>query len=634
MTDAMDSDDIFNDAIEIESPEEREKFLDEKCAGNAALRAEVLDLLDWAPRVKPDFLGKMAAGPDLKLIGPYTLKERLGEGGMGTVYLAEQHEPVRRQVALKIVQNTHQFGAQAEEYLARFEAERQALARMDHPNIAKVYDAGTTPDKHPYFAMELVQGSHITAYCDQMGLSVRERLALFAPICKAIQHAHNKGVIHRDIKPSNVLVAVHDGAPIPKVIDFGIAKAIGQKLSEHAKTTQSGQAIGTPGYMSPEQASGLDVDARSDIYALGALLYELLAGATPLHAEIAAAQSVPAKLQVICDVEPLKPSARIAEAKEELPLLAGRRKTAPKQLVRQVRGDLDCIAMKALEKDRARRYESAADLAQDIERHLRNEPIEASPPGTAYRLSKFVRRNKVVVSAVTAVALAVVAGLIVSTWMYFKERDALIESRNNEGISWVERAKFKTQEHDGFAAALMAARATGFHGYGRPEGDNSFNERFPELLHPNTQFAADAVRLADQAVGGKPIWFSPRVIGEVSSICFSPDGMTVATGNGWGVQLWDVATGRKRAGLVWHSAAVHCLCFSPDGVTLAAGCDDNTVRLWNMSTEKESGTPLQGHSNAVTSVSFSPDGSMLASASYDNTVVIWNMPGEFKVPFW
>jgi hypothetical protein len=324
--------------------------------------------------------------------------------------MAEQTAPVKRVVALKVIK----AGLDSRQVLARFEAERQALALMDHPNIARVLDAGTTENGRPYFVMELVKGVSITRYCDERRLTPRERLELFIPVCQAVQHAHQKGIIHRDLKPSNVLVALYDGHPVPKVIDFGVAKAAGPKLTERTLYTEFGSVVGTLEYMSPEQAelNQLDVDTRSDIYSLGVLLYELLAGSTPMDRARLQRAALLEVLRIIREEEPPRPSTRLSTT-EELPSIAANRGTEPRRLSGLVRGELDWIVMKCLEKDRARRYETANGLAVDLQRYLADEPVQACPPSAAYRFRKFARRNRTAVLAAAAVATAVLLALVV-----------------------------------------------------------------------------------------------------------------------------------------------------------------------------------------------------------------------------
>jgi serine/threonine protein kinase len=401
---------IFYAALEIDSADQRAAYLDEACGDQKPLRQRVEALLrryaeSAGPLDRPvGGLGATTAEPRSErpgaIVGAYKLLEQIGEGGMGTVWMAQQTEPVKRLVALKLIK----AGMDSKQVLARFEAERQALALMDHPNIAQVHDAGTTPDGRPFFVMELVKGVPITRYCDEHRLTPRQRLELFIPVCQAIQHAHQKGIIHRDIKPSNVLVALYDGRPVPKVIDFGVAKATGPQLTEHTLVTGFGAVVGTLEYMSPEQAelNQLDIDTRSDIYSLGVLLYELLTGTTPLDRKRLKEAAMLELLRIIREEEPPRPSTRLSTT-EELPSVAANRGLEPKKLSGQVRGELDWIVMKALEKDRNRRYETANGFAMDVQRFLADEPVLACPPSAWYRLRKFLRRNK---------AVLVVAGLI------------------------------------------------------------------------------------------------------------------------------------------------------------------------------------------------------------------------------
>jgi serine/threonine protein kinase/tetratricopeptide (TPR) repeat protein len=416
---------IFQEALDL-SPAEREAFLDRACEGDDHLRAEVETLLTAHEGGGDRLLPTTVWMPDSRLplegpgttIGRYRLLQQIGEGGFGSVYMAEQEQPVRRKVALKIIK----LGMDTKQIIARFEAERQALALMDHPNIARVLDAGATETGRPYFVMELVRGIPITDYCDQNNLTTGERLTLFQAVCGAVQHAHQKGIIHRDIKPSNVMVTLHDGVPVPKVIDFGIAKATNQKLTEKTLFTEFHQFVGTPQYMSPEQAemSGLDVDTRTDIYALGVLLYELLTGTTPFDAQRLRGLAYSEIHRVIREEEPDKPSTRVSTLGHDATAKAKSRKTDVGTLRKDLSGDLDWIVMRAIEKDRTRRYDTANSLRLDIERHLKNEPILASPPSASYRIRKFVRRNRTAVLVFGVVAAALLTGVGVATYGFLQ----------------------------------------------------------------------------------------------------------------------------------------------------------------------------------------------------------------------
>ncbi|QDV62069.1 serine/threonine-protein kinase [Crateriforma conspicua] len=410
---------IFARAIEL--PEsQRADYLRQACQDDATLRGRLEKLLaahdnddgflDLDPRETLDQSTSVGAGQD---IGPYRLLQKLGEGGFGVVYMAEQRHPVRRQVALKVIKP----GMDSKAVVARFEAERQALAMMDHPNIASVFDGGAVADgDRPYFVMELVKGVPITEFCDANALSTSERLELFVSVCNAVHHAHQKGVIHRDIKPSNVMVTLHDGRPVVKVIDFGVAKALHQRLTEKTLFTQYGMMVGTPQYMSPEQAeiSGLDVDTRSDVYSLAVLLYELMTGTTPLQAESLREAGYQELQRMIREEEPVKPSKRLSSSGQKLTVLAKHRSISPDRLSREIQGDLDWIVMKGLEKDRRRRYDSASGLATDIRRALSNEPVLAGPPSFSYRAKKFLVRHRrhVASAALLAIVVATIGSVV------------------------------------------------------------------------------------------------------------------------------------------------------------------------------------------------------------------------------
>ncbi|MCH8852131.1 MAG: tetratricopeptide repeat protein [Planctomycetes bacterium] len=496
--------DLFRAACEM-APDARAAFLEEACAGDTKLRAEVEALLAQHEQ-HPSFLqqpawhedqgksdqeteavradrslpgsakrlhkvkGAVTGHPDR--VGPYKILQELGEGGMGIVYLAEQTEPIRRRVALKLIK----LGMDTKQVIARFETERQALALMNHPNVAKVLDAGATESGRPYFVMEYVKGESITAYCDRHRLTTKERLELFMQVCLAVQHAHQKGIIHRDIKPSNVLVGVEGDKPVPKVIDFGVAKATEQKLTERTLFTEQGQLIGTPEYMSPEQAemTVLDIDTRTDIYSLGVLLYELLVGALPFD-PTSLRQAAFAEIQrIIREVEPPKPSTRLSSLGDESTTAAQKRHTDRTSLERQLRGDLDWITMKALEKDRTRRYETANSLGLDVQRHLNNEPVLASPPSAAYRARKFIRRNKGPVSAAAVIAIVLLAATSISVTLALSEAEqhriakqatqeaqsnlALAEQREAEANKAREAEKTAKEEADLARAAEEAQR--------------------------------------------------------------------------------------------------------------------------------------------------------------------------------
>ncbi|HEX5105116.1 MAG TPA: protein kinase, partial [Pirellulaceae bacterium] len=569
-------------------------------------------------------------------IGPYKLLEQIGEGGFGVVYMAEQASPVRRRVALKLIKP----GMDSHQVVARFEAERQALAVMDHPHIAKVLDAGTTDSGRPYFVMELVRGVPVTQYCDENSLSVRERLDLFMAICQAIQHAHTKGIIHRDIKPTNVLVTRQDGQPVVKVIDFGIAKAMGQRLTERTLFTGFAQMIGTPLYMSPEQAelSSTDIDTRSDIYSLGVLLYELLTGSTPVNKKQLKEAAFDEIRRIIREDEPPKPSTRISSA-ESAPSIAAQRHTEPAKLARLVRGELDWIVMKALEKDRNRRYETASGFARDIERYLNDEPVLACPPSAAYRFGKFARRNRGALAiasvAVLSVLLALV-GLTVSNVLITQEKnlkvDALEKVKLNEKAANTQKG---IAERNATKAREQEQKAT----------VNEKKAKFSELLARRRYYAAQmnlamqaweagqAARVLALLESQRPKideedlrtfeWYYlwrlcqgglrhrfPTVNHDNSAVlALSPDGLTLASGFGNDVKLWDTLTGQEKKTLSGHSTMVNQLAFTSSGILISS--DNVTFRIWNPATAAEQLVPIAGSGNGGDRFAISGDGKIL-----------------------
>jgi len=656
---------IFHEALQYQNPEWRSAYLDRACGDDRELRLQVLSLLaaheqageflerfsppEKATAPKPETADPKAPKPNAggtvvlaagtekpgDRIGRYKLLQKIGEGGCGAVYMAEQEEPVRRRVALKIIK----LGMDSKSVIARFEVERQALAMMDHPNIAKVLDAGAAETGRPFFVMELVRGIKVTDYCDQNNLSTRERLELFVKICQAIQHAHQKGLIHRDIKPSNILVTLHDGVPVPKVIDFGIAKATEQRLTDKTLFTEFKAFIGTPAYMSPEQAemSGLDIDTRSDIYGLGVLLYELLTGMTPFDPEELLRAGLDEMRRTLREKEPVRPSTRLSTMlAAELTITARHRQAEAPKLISLIRGDLDWIVMKCLEKDRTRRYDTANGLAHDILRHLHHEPVIARPPSRLYRFQKLVRRNKMAFAAASAVVVALAAGFGVSTYLFLLKTRAYHRAVSAESEEARLRQEAEINERAArriaYASDLnLAQEALRVNNIGRAIAllDRQRPAVKSEIRNPQSEVDLRGWewRYLWQFCQSEALFTLCQRPATVSTLAVSADGRWVAVGEfGGALSVWDLRSRRELARLP-ATGTPSKVAFAPQQPWLAFVATDTnrqaSVHLWDAVRQQVvARLPQPG---LVRDLAFSADGA---------TLVTWTLGEQGELTFW
>jgi WD40 repeat protein/serine/threonine protein kinase len=665
---------IFSEALELTSADERADYLDRICGPNRSLRGRVEGLL--RAHVEDDFLEAPAGAPMITgdsrplaegpgtVIGPYKLREQIGEGGMGVVYVAEQTHPVRRKVALKIIKP----GMDTKQVIARFEAERQALAMMEHPNIAKIHDAGATESRRPYFIMELVRGIPITDYCDGEQLPIPERLELFVLVCRAVEHAHQKRIIHRDLKPSNILVTLIDGAAVPKIIDFGVAKATGQSLTDKTVYTAFTQLVGTPLYMSPEQVelSGVDIDTRSDIYSLGVLLYELLTGTTPFDQDTFRRAAFDEMRRIIREQEPPTPSTRLVSIGDTQVAVSTNRQTDPRKLCRSLRGELDWITMKALEKDRRRRYETAGAFALDIEHFRAHRPVTAGPPSAWYRSRKLARRHRLglATASIALLSSAIIAGM----WTWAVGRLDSANRAVERSRSEVKRQALEVRHHR-YTADIRQAYQLMQNGQGpralellqqqlpAPGEDdireftwyylmrrahssqrtlNGFNGAVYHVeFSPDGDLLAVASKDGSVLIWDRTTWKLVRKLAvsrtEVNVAAFAPDAKTLATLDDYGLlKLWEIDDGYCRLERQAHKGNAVIARFTHDGKTLVTGGrDDGFVKLWDRGSGALLGS-FQATSPCLESAVLSAEGSLLATAGRDDAK-LWDLSRRMTI---
>ncbi|QDU46345.1 Serine/threonine-protein kinase PknB [Symmachiella dynata] len=676
---------IFLRAVDEIPADQWDQFVRDACGENTSLQARVEELLaahkivsgyfDKPPTILAS-LGKSQSMGNLTgtVVDGYQLAEQIGQGGMGVVYIAHQSQPVRRRVAFKVVKP----GMDTKQVIARFEIERRALAMMDHPNIAHVFDAGETESGRPYFVMELVQGKPITDYCDDAKLRARDRLRLFIKVCYAVQHAHQKGIIHRDIKPSNVMVTHHDGTPVPKIIDFGVAKAINQEGSEETAHTLFAQLVGTPLYMSPEQAEwgGADVDTRTDIYALGVLLYELLTGTTPFDRQALYQATQDEMRRIIREDEPLRPSSRINTLDEgTLTDVLECRRTDRKRLGQTLTGDLDWIIVRAIEKDPQRRYQTAGEFADDVQRFLNDEPVAARPPSASYRLWKFARRHRTALGSAAAIALSLILGIAVSTWQALEMHRAwkIADERSETADLQRERAEQANNRMQRLLyVSEMKVAADALRREDIPSAVDLLNNHHPakseedlpgfEWYYMNrlvelpshasiscpagvfcVQPSPDGLLLAAACGDGNIYIFDTQTGQEVRTIptgaesanyvCWTSDQAEIATADSSGrIQSWNVSDGMQVQSIDAHDGEVYCLHYLPDDAAIVSSGDDEMIYLWDRTTGKKLGE-FAGHERDPEQLAVSPDGRYVASASSDRTLRLWDLQNQQEKPF-